>query len=700
MPVPRRCDLRIAVIGGGPGGLYFAALARQLSPEHEITVWERNAPDDTFGFGVVLSEQALSGIERAGPAMLGDMRQKFAQWDDVGVHYRGTTFTAGGNRFATMSRTGLLTILQRHCAELGVPVHFRSEIADVGALAADHDLVVAADGANSLVRAQYAGTFRPTVQAGRCWYIWLGTDRVLDSFRFYILDTPGGTAQVHAYPDSRHASTFILELSEHAWRAAGFADADAPKLAPGESDERSIGIIAGLCKDVLDGHKLFGNNSRWLRFPTVRCETWRHRNVVLIGDAAHTAHFSVGSGTKLAMEDGFSLATCLREQPGVAAALAAYEAGRRPAVLAAQRAAQASLEWFENIDHYSRQDPQQFAVNILTRSRQVSYASLRRRDPEFIARAERWFAGPADGPARPPALQPFTLGRLELANRVVAAPGEAGPTPGGVPGDLQLVSLGSAALGGAGLVLTGPVAASAAGAAVPGDAGVHTGEQAAGWQRVVDFVHGYSPAKIGVRLGYYGPAGSAGSLGELQREFAAAARCAAAAGFDLLELDCAHDCLFASFLSPSPGEREQAGRDSASLPDRLRGPLGVFGAVRAAWPAGRPVSVRISPTQWYPSGEDAGAVTAIADAFAARGAAAVHVSTGTQAGRDAYADRIRNQAGREIAFAVIASGSISVPDVDVIVLAGRADLCVVDRLPENSLSPPRTPDRPAPQKWP
>ena len=689
----RRCDLRIAVIGGGPGGLYFGALARQLNPEHKITIWERNARDDTFGFGVVLSEQALGRIEHADPAVLREMRRKFAEWDDIDVQYRGTMLTAGGNGFAAMSRTVLLRILQRRCARLGVPVHFRSEITDVDALAADHDLVVAADGANSLVRARYADTFRPAVRAGRCRYIWLGTDLVLDSFKFYILDTPGGAMQVHAYPDSRHASTFILELSEYAWRAAGFAEAAPAQLAQGESDERSIGIIAELCKDILDGHKLFGNNSRWLRFPTVRCETWRHRNVVLIGDAAHTAHFSIGSGTKLAMEDGLCLAMSLHDQPGVGAALAAYETERRPAVISAQRAAQASLEWFENIDHYTHQDPQQFTVNILTRSRRVSYASLRRRDPEFIARAERWFADMAGGQVRSPMLQPFTLGRLELINRAVVSPGAVRPARDGVPGDLHLVYLGGAALGGAGLVMTGPVAVSATGMATPSGTGLYTGDQATGWRRVVDFVHAYSPAKIGIQLGYYGTEGCAKPLGELRREFAAAARHADAAGFDLVELDCADDCLLSSFLSPSADER--ADRDCGSLRNRLRYPLEVFGAIRAVWPAERPVSVRISPAQWYPGGDGIDTVAAIANAFARRGAAGVHVSTGTQVGRDVYADRIKNQAGCEIKFAVIAAGSISAPDVNTIVLAGRADLCVIDQPTEDSpwLSPRGASDR-------
>ncbi|QXJ26447.1 FAD-dependent monooxygenase [Actinomadura graeca] len=674
-------------------------MARRFDPGHEITVWERNAPDETFGFGVVLSDQTLGDIERADARVLSELRPMLARWDDIDVRFRGTVFRAGGNGFAALSRAGLLKVLRGRCARLGVAVRFGDEITDVDALAADHDVVVAADGANSLVRARYAGTFRPRVRDGRCRYIWLGTDLVLDAFRFYIVDTPGGAVQVHAYPDSPRSSTLIVELSEDAWRAAGFADAAPSRLAPGQSDERSIGMIAELCKELLDGHRLAGNNSRWLRFPTVRCESWRHRNVVLIGDAAHTAHFSIGSGTKLAMDDALCLAQKLRDQPDAEAALAAYDAERRPVVAAAQRAADSSRAWFEDIDRYTHQDPQQFAVNILTRSRRVSYAGLRRRDPGFVAQAERWFAADsaadraansagegADGRAGPPGLQPYTLGGLALANRVVIWADVPGRAPEGVPGDLHLVSVGGAALGGAGLVLT---------AAASGGAGLRTERQADGWRRVVGFVHAHSAAKIGVRLGHHGTGGSAGSPDELRREYAAAARRAAAAGFDLLELDCACDglCPPPPSQAPSPSGGCRDGGTSSGLLDRLRRPLGVLDAIREVWPGERPVSVHLSPAQWFPDG----AVAEAANAFAAHGAAGVHVSGGTPDGRDAHADRIRNQAGRAGGFAVIAAGSISEADVDTIVLAGRADLCVVDRPAEG---PPRRPPRGTPDPRP
>src|SRR5271165_6755643 len=387
--------MRIAVLGGGPGGLYFAALAKQLDARHDITVWERNAADDTFGFGVVFSDETLGGIEHADIEVFSRMRREFARWDDIDVHFRGTTFTSGGHGFAAMSRKRLLAILQARCAELGVRVLFRTEAPDVAALAADYDLVVAADGANSLTRGRYAATFGPDLERGRSKYIWLGTDLVFDAFKFYILDTPAGIMQVHGYPYSDRASTFILEMHEDVWRRAGFTE--APGLVPGQSDEASIERIRDLCADMLDGpsggkHSLFANNSRWTTFTTVRCQTWRHQNVVLLGDAAHTAHFSIGSGTKLAMEDALALAACLQEQESVDGALAAYEAERRPVVASTQRAAQASLEWFENLGQYAGQDPHQFAFNIMTRSRRVTYDNLRLRDPEFVAAMDQWFA--------------------------------------------------------------------------------------------------------------------------------------------------------------------------------------------------------------------------------------------------------------------------------------------------------------------
>ncbi|MEV6830446.1 bifunctional salicylyl-CoA 5-hydroxylase/oxidoreductase [Amycolatopsis sp. NPDC051102] len=714
--------MRIAVIGGGPAGLYFAALAKQLGPGHEITIWERNAPDDTFGFGVVFSDETLGGIEHADAAVHEAMKAEFARWDDIDVHYRGTVTTSGGHGFAAMSRKRLLGILQSRCAELGVGLHFREEApADLDG----YDLVIAADGVNSAMRARYAETFRPSVETRRCRYIWLGTDLVFDAFKFYVLETPAGIMQIHGYPYGRDGSTFILEVQEDVWQRT-FGPIAATSLKPGESDEKSIALIRELCADVLDGHQVMANNSKWVSFGTVRCETWVHENVVLLGDAAHTAHFSIGSGTKLAMEDALALAACLHENDGVAAALKAYELERRPVVTSTQRAAQASLEWFENIAQYAHQEPPQFAFNILTRSRRVTYDNLRLRDPEFAAELDHWFARQLGTTSRPPMFQPFSLGGLELPNRIIVSPMDMYSAVDGVPGDFHLVHLGSKALGGAGLVMTEMVCVSPEGRITPGCGGLYTSEQEAAWKRVVDFVHTQTPARIGVQLGHSGRKGSTklmwdgideplpsgnwevcapsslpysdrnqvprelstSELSEIREQFVACAQAAARAGFDVLELHCAHGYLLSSFLSPLTNHRTDS--YGGSLENRLRFPLEVFDAVRAAWPAERPMTVRISATDWCEGGIDADDAVEIARAFASHGAAGIDVSTGQvvseerpQYGRSyqtPYADRIRNEIGEEYGIAVIAVGAISsYDDVNSLILAGRADLCALGR---------------------
>ncbi|MEV6880097.1 bifunctional salicylyl-CoA 5-hydroxylase/oxidoreductase [Amycolatopsis sp. NPDC051128] len=714
--------MRIAVIGGGPAGLYFAALAKQLGPAREITVWERNAPDDTFGFGVVFSDETLGGIEHADAAVHDAMRSEFARWDDIDVHYRGTVTTSGGHGFAAMSRKRLLGILQGRCAELGVELRFRTEApTDLSG----YDLVVAADGVNSAVRSRFAETFRPSVETRRCRYIWLGTDLVFDAFKFHILETPAGIMQIHGYPYGRDGSTFILEVQEDVWQRT-FGPIAATSLKPGESDEKSIALIRELCGDVLGGHRVMANNSKWVSFGTVRCETWVHENVVLLGDAAHTAHFSIGSGTKLAMEDALALAACLQENEGVAEALKAYELERRPVVTSTQRAAQASLEWFENIAQYAHQEPPQFAFNILTRSRRVTYDNLRLRDPEFATELDHWFARSLGTTSRPPMFQPFRLGELELPNRIIVSPMDMYSAVDGVPGDFHLVHLGSKALGGAGLVMTEMVCVSPEGRITPGCGGLYTPEQETAWKRVVDFVHAQTPARIGVQLGHSGRKGSTklmwdgideplpegnweicapsalpysdrnqvprevstADMAEIRAQFVASAEAAARAGFDVLELHCAHGYLLSSFLSPLTNRRGDA--YGGSLENRLRFPLEVFDAVRAVWPAERPMTVRISATDWADGGVDADDAVEIARAFAAHGAAGIDVSTGQvvsderpQYGRSyqtPYADRIRNEIGEEYGIAVIAVGAISsYDDVNSLILAGRADLCALGR---------------------
>ena len=725
--------MRIAVAGGGPGGLYFAALTRQLGAGHEITVWERNAPDDTFGFGVVFSDETLGGIEHADPVVYRAMEREFARWDDIDVHVRGETITSGGHGFAAMSRRALLRILQQRCADLGVRLRFRTVAPPAAALAAQYDLVVAADGANSAVRAQCGGAFGPDTETRHCKYMWLGTDLVFDAFKFYIEQTPHGVMQIHGYPYDTAGSTFIVEMHDSVWRAAGFGELaagfDAGRPGPGASDEASIGRIREMFAGILRGHAVHANNSRWISFGTLRCRAWRHGNVILLGDAAHTAHFSIGSGTKLAMEDALALAACLHERRDLDSALAAYEDERRPVVASVQRAAQASLEWFENLGQYTGQEPEQFAFNIITRSRRVTHGNLRLRDPEFAARMDAWFAGHekrrgmAPGDVRPPMFQPLRLRDLELANRVVVSAMDMYSATDGMPSDFHLVHLGGKALGGAGLVMTEMVCVSPEGRISPGCTGLYTAEQEAAWRRIADFVHGSSAAAIGVQLGHSGRKGStklmwegidqpldAGNwpvcapsplpylpgvsqvpreltvteLASIRDQFVAATRAADRCGFDLAELHCAHGYLLSSFISPLTNQRTDA--YGGSLAARLRYPLEVFAAMRAAWPQDKPMTVRISATDWHDGGITAADGVEIARAFAAAGADAIDVSTGqvTPAEKPAfgrsyqapYADAIRNQAG----IATIAVGVISsYDDVNSLILAGRADLCALGR---------------------
>ncbi|MGV9405920.1 bifunctional salicylyl-CoA 5-hydroxylase/oxidoreductase [Streptomyces sp. NPDC003667] len=703
--------LRVAVTGGGPGGLYAAALLKRLDAGREITVWERNAPDETFGFGVVLSDETLGGIEHADPVVHEALRRDFVRWDDIDIVHRGTRHTSGGHGFAALGRRRLLEILHERCRSLGVDLRFRTEAPPAARLAAEYDLVVAADGVHSGTRDAFAHAFRPTVTAHRCRYIWLAADFALDAFRFEIAETEHGVMQLHAYPYAADASTVIVEMREEVWRAAGFDEA-----GPQESVERCAKIFA----DALGGRPLRSNKSAWTTFRTVVNESWSHGGVVLLGDAAHTAHFSIGSGTKLAVEDALALAACVEEQPDVPRALAAYEAERRPVVASTQRAARASLEWFENLGLYLGQPSRQFAFNLLTRSRRVTHDNLRLRDAHFTGAVEREFGCP---PGTPPMFTPFRLRGLTLRNRVVVSPMDMYSAADGVPGDFHLVHLGARALGGAGLVMTEMVCVSEEGRITPGCAGLYTGRQAEAWRRITDFVHRRSPGTaIGVQLGHSGRKGSTrlmwegmdeplpegnwpvvaasplpyrpggqtpraltrAQLTDIREQFAAAAVRAARAGFDLLELHCAHGYLLSGFLSPLTNLRTDA--YGGSPENRLRFPLEVFDAVRAVWPDERPMTVRISATDWAEGGTGAEDAVGMARAFAAHGADAIDVSTGQVVAEERpefgrsyqtpFADRIRHEVG----VPVIAVGAISSwDDVNSLILAGRADLCALAR---------------------
>ncbi|UKY48001.1 bifunctional salicylyl-CoA 5-hydroxylase/oxidoreductase [Streptomyces inhibens] len=719
--------MKIAIVGGGPGGLYLAALMKQLDAAHDITVWERNAPDDTFGFGVVFSDETLGGIENADPEFAEAMARRFARWTDIDIHFGAESRTVGGQGFAAMSRKELLRLLQERCRDLGVVVRFSTLAPDADALRASYDLVVAADGANSQVRAAYADFFRPALDRRHNKYMWLGTDRVFEAFQFFVKQTEWGTMQVHGYPYSETGSTFIVEMHEDVWRRAGFDATEGVDFPPGVSDEQAVERMRELFAEELAGHQVFANNSKWLNFTTVRNERWHYGNLVLVGDAAHTAHFSIGSGTKLAMEDSLALAACLHEHPDVDSALTAYEAERRSVVESTQRAAQASLEWFENIGMYVDQEPTQFCFNLLTRSRRITYDNLRTRDREFADHVDAAFAKSQglDGTA-PAMFQPFRLGQLELKNRVVVSSMDMYSAVDGLPGDFHLVHLGSKAMGGAGLVMTEMVCVSPEARITPGCTGLWTDAQRDSWARIVSFVHDRSTARIGLQLGHAGRKGSTRLMWEgmddplpegnweitgpsplpygpgsavpreltradmdrITADFVAAARRGAEAGFDLLELHCAHGYLLSSFLSPVANHRTD--EYGGPLENRLRFPLEVFDAVRAAWPAERPVIVRISATDWVPDGNTEHDAVEIARAFIAHGAEAIDVSSGqvTKGERPAFgrsyqtpfADRIRHEVAAATGTAVIAVGAIaSYDDVNSILLAGRADLCAVGR---------------------
>jgi len=636
------------------------------------------------------------------------------------VHFRGDVLTSGGHGFAAISRQRLLAILRERCEGFGVRIHYRTPAPALEQLRARHDLVVGSDGVNSTTRNERAAVFEPQLDTRHARYMWLGTPLVFDAFKFFIAETDIGIVQAHAYPYSGSMSTFIVELEEGSWRRSGQIDSADRSWKPGESDKQGIAFCADVFAEALAGEPLVGNNSRWIRFATVRSRCWRDGNLILIGDAAHTAHFSIGSGTKLAMEDALALAACLHENPTVDAALAAYEAERRPVVESAQRAAQASLEWFENISQYTRQEPLQFAFNLLTRSRRVTYWNLKVRDPEFVAEVDRWFN--KGGDPVPPMFTPIRLRELELSNRVIVSPMDMYAAEDGLIGDFHLVHLGSKALGGAALVMTEMVCVSREGRITPGCAGMYKPEHEAAFTRLADFVHEHTTAKVGIQLGHSGRKGSTRLMWEgmdepleagnwdliapsplpylpssqvpremsradmelVLQQFLDATRMAVRAGFDLLELHCAHGYLLASFISPLTNMRRD--EYGGSLENRLRYPLEVFDAIRSSWPEAKPMTVRVSAVDWFEGGLSTEDSIAMARAFAAHGVDAIDVSTGQTVADEEpsfgrsyqtpFADRIRNVAG----VPTIAVGAISgYDDVNSIILAGRADLCALGR---------------------
>lgn len=697
--------MRAACVGGGPAGLYFALLAKRRFPTWDVHVYERSAAHETFGWGLVFSNATLERLLAADAASYEEIASSFTRWEDIAIHIDGQTIRSGGHGFCGIARARLLEVLQRHAADAGVRTHFENGVTDLSALG-DCDLIVACDGANSAIRSARAAAFGTSRSWGKCRYVWLSSTLPLDAFSFFFARTPGGWFAAHAYPYAENASTFVVECREETWRALDLDTGDA---------EDTLALCETLFARVLQGHRLSANadhvrDYEWSRFARIANERWSDDNVVLLGDAAHTAHFSIGSGTKLAMEDAISLCDALAGAPNVPDALQRYESERRSEVLRLQHAADNSNEWFENVERYATLPPEQFAYSLLTRSQRVGHENLRMRDTGYVERLEAQFAQRAGASASAPMFAPFRLRALELRNRVVVSPMDMYCAVDGLPGDFHLVHLGARALGGAGLVYTEMVCVSPQGRISPGCSGIYTDEQAAAWQRIVTFVHANSAAKICLQLGHSGPKGSAKRMWEgadepldadnwpvvdpndldrramdlIRAQFVDAARRGNAAGFDMLELHCAHGYLLSSFVTPLRNHRSD--EYGGSLENRLRYPLEVFRTLRDAWPQQKPMSVRISATDWVEGGITGDDAVQIARAFKSAGADLIDVSTG-QTSPDArpaygrlfqtpYADRIRNEAG----IATMAVGSITdASQVNEILAAGRADLVALGR---------------------
>jgi anthraniloyl-CoA monooxygenase len=715
--------MKVAIVGAGPAGLYFAILLKRDDPSHQVTVYERNRLQDTFGFGVVFSDETLENVGEADTETNQAMAAAAARWEDIEIHYRGTVMRSTGHRFSGLERRTLLELLAQRARSLGVEIHWQQEIRDLSDCSLPHaDLIVAADGAASFLRDRLPHQFQPQLDWRRNRFVWLGTTRPFPAFTFYFKPSPAGLWRTHAYQYAAGHSTFIVEAREETWQASGLDEND---------EHATVAYLEALFKEELQGHQLLANRSIWRRFPTVRNARWHSGNVVLLGDAAHTAHFSVGSGTKLAMEDAIALTAALKAERSIPDALAGYEAGRRPQVESLQRAAQASLEWFESVERYHDTEPLQFAFNLLTRSLRITHENLRVRDPVLVAQVDRWVAEQAAkqsgcpvslDPCPPPLFTPYRLRELVLANRVVVSSMCQYRAADGMPNDWHLVHLGSRAIGGAGLVMTEMTDVGREARISPGCAGMYLPEHVAGWKRIVDFVHQESQARIGIQLGHAGRKGSTcllwegedeplpegnwpiiapspipyrshnqvpremtrGDMDQVAAAFERATRMAEEAGFDLVELHLAHGYLLASFISPLTNRRTD--EYGGPLTNRMRYPLEVVSRVRAVWPEAKPLSVRISAVDWAPGGMEAQDAVEVARMAVAAGADIVDVSAGQTVpeGKPVYgrqfqtpfSDRIRHEAR----VPTMTVGNISsAADVNTIIAAGRADLVVLAR---------------------
>ncbi len=716
--------MKIACVGGGPAGLYFAISMKLRDPNVQVDVFERNKPGDTFGWGVVFSDQTMDNLRRNDPVSARTMEVELTHWDDIDVHVGTRKTSSTGHGFIGIGRKRLLNILQDRAAELGIEQKFEFEVdADLSAFK-DYDLIIASDGLNSRVRATREEKFKVNIDLRRNKFVWLGTHQKFDAFNFIFIESEHGWIWAHAYKFDADTSTFIVECSPETFDAFGFSEM---------SQDETCRTCERLFSDHLGGHPLMTNSrhicgSAWINFPRVICEKWYDGNVILLGDAAHTAHFSIGSGTKLAFEDAIKLAEVLSDSNlPLAEGLKQYQEARHLEVVKIQSAANNSTAWFEEVDRYLKFDPLQFTYALLTRSQRVSHENLRLRDPVWLARLEREFATRAFGREMdkpvPPMLTPFRMRGLELANRIVVSAMATYSANDGVPNDFHLVHYGSRAMGGAGLVMTEMTCVSPHGRITPACTGLYTDEQRNAWRRITDFVHSQSGAKIGLQLGHSGSKGSTrigwegmdqplpegnwpvmaasdvawssanqvptamtrADMDRVRDEFVVATRRAITAGFDLIELHAAHGYLLSGFITPVQNRRTD--EYGGSLDNRLRFPLEVFTAMRAAWPADKPMSVRISAHDWVgEAGITPDDAVLVAKAFKEAGADLIDVSAGQTTieakpvyGRmfqTPFADLIRNELG----VATMAVGNIyEVDHVNSILASGRADLCALAR---------------------
>lgn len=712
--------MKVAIIGGGPAGLYAAILLKKQRPEADIAVYERNRADDTFGFGVVFSDATLDNFEQHDLPSYRRITEEFAYWDDIAIHFRGTVHNVGGNGFCGCSRRTLLLILQERARELGVALHFETEITDEAQLA-DADLILLSDGINSRFRDKYLDHFRPETDLRANKFAWMGSTKPLDAFTFVFQETEWGPFIAHAYQYEAGRSTWIFETDPDTFARAGLSGLD---------EQQSADRMAAIFGWFLDGHPLLINRSMWRNFPMIRNQRWVKDRMVLLGDAKSTAHFSIGSGTKLAMEDAIALVEAIGNTASLDDALALYESGRREEVEKTQHAADVSLVWFEHLDRFWDFDPVQFAFGLMTRSKAITYDNLKLRAPDFVAEADRAFArqvrakGFDVDPDKPvaPMFQPFRLRDMVLANRAVVSPMCMYSAKDGMPQDFHLVHYGARAIGGAGLVFTEMTCIAPDARITHGCAGLWNDAQEAMWTRIVDFVHANSAARICLQLGHAGRKGASKLMWEgmdrpleeggwevfsaspipyfpdsrvpreldradmirIRDEFVTAAERGIRCGFDMLELHCAHGYLLASFLSPLTNTRTDA--YGGTLENRLRYPLEVFRALRAVWPAHKPMSVRISATDWAEGGITGDDAVKIAEAFHEAGVDLIDVSTGqtVRGARPIYgrmfqtpfSDQVRNEAR----VATMCVGNITSADqVNTILAAGRADLVALGR---------------------